>query len=121
MIFNDELGEMESCDSLDDEDFSDDTSSCSELDSDPEQDHCGRTISPVTTYQPRGRPHTRGGNARRARTRAGIRTGGGNRNLPSSKRPASDALDNQTTNQPQGQHSDSGSSVSQDSDSESNE
>ena len=46
LIMNDELEEMESCDSFDTDDFSDDTtSSCPELDSDLDQAFCGRTIS----------------------------------------------------------------------------
>ena len=49
---NDEnFGEMDSADSLDDS-FSDSTTSCSEVDSDPENDFIGSTVS-VTTQQHR--------------------------------------------------------------------
>ena len=48
LLMNDEnFGGMDSVDSLDDS-FSDFTSSCSEVDSDPENDFIGRTVS-VTT------------------------------------------------------------------------
>ena len=98
---NDELGEMESCDSFDTDDFSNDTpSSCSELDSNPDQDFCGRTISvaavPNLDSQPRGHARTRGGNTRK---RAGFQTRGGYRSLPSIKRLNSVALDNDTINE----------------------
>ena len=56
---NDEnFGEMDSADSLDDS-FSDSTTSCSEVDWDPENDFIGSTVS-VTTQQHRGCPHTKG-------------------------------------------------------------
>ena len=99
LIMNDELAEMESCDSFDSDDFSNDiTSSCSELDSDPDQDFCGRTISVATVpnldSQPRGCACTRGGNTRSTRKR--IQTRGGYRSLPSIKRLDSVGLDNDT-------------------------
>ena len=85
---NDELGEMESCDSFDTDDFSNDTTSfCSESDSDPDQGFCKRTISvaavPNFDSQPRGRARTRGGNTRSTQKKAGIQTRGGYRSLPS--------------------------------------
>ena len=97
----DKLGEMESCDSFDTDDFSDDTSSsCSELDSDPDQDFCGRTISVATVpnldSQPRKYAHTRDENTKSTRKRAGIQTQEGYRSLLSIKRLDSVALDNDT-------------------------
>ena len=73
---------MESCDSFDTDDFCYDTTSFfSELDSDPDQDFCGRTISvaavPNLDSQIRGRARTRGGNTRSTRKRAEIQTRGG--------------------------------------------
>ena len=48
LFMNDEnFGEMDSGDSLDDS-FSDSTTSCSEVDSDPENDFIGRTVSVIT-------------------------------------------------------------------------
>ena len=45
LLMNDEnFGEMDSADSLDDS-FNDSTTSCSEVDSDPENDFIGRTVS----------------------------------------------------------------------------
>ena len=50
LLMNDEnFREMDSADSLDDS-FSDSTTSCSEMDSDPENDFIGKTVS-VTTQQ----------------------------------------------------------------------
>ena len=69
---------------------------CSEIDSDPENDYCGRVINVVTPPEREG-THTRTLNAqcirggvrvREGRSR-GIRTRGGNNNMPPSKRLAS--------------------------------
>ena len=99
-ILNDDgIGEMESADSLD-ESFSNTSSSCSETDSDPENDYCGRVINVVTPPE-RGRPHTRTLNAQHIRRgvrvrggrSTGIRTQGGNNNMPPSKRLDSDITD----------------------------
>ena len=81
---------MESCDSFDTDDFSNGTTSFfSELDSDPDQDFCGTTISvaavPNLNSQPRGCARTRGGNTRSTRQRVGIQTRGVYRSLPSIK------------------------------------
>ena len=63
LLMNDEsFGEIDSADSLDDS-FSDSTTSCSEVDSDPENDFLGRTVS-VTIQQQRGWPPTRGSQIR---------------------------------------------------------
>ena len=105
LIMNDELGEMESCNSFDTDDFSNDTASfCCELGSDPHQDFCGRTISiaavPNLDSQPRGRALTRGGNSRSIQKRAGIQTREdreaerSRRSSPSIKRLDSVGLDN---------------------------
>ena len=55
ILNDDDLGEMESADS-----------SCSEIDSDPENDYCGKVINVVTPPE-RGRPHTRTLNAQHIR------------------------------------------------------
>ena len=48
LLMNDEnFGEIDSGDSLDDS-FSDSTTSCSEVDSDTENDFIGRTVSVIT-------------------------------------------------------------------------
>ena len=96
LLMNDEnFGEMNSVDSLDDS-FSNSTTSCSEVDSDPENVFIGGTVS-VTTQQQRGRPRTRGLQIRgRVRVRGGsfrdrcLKTRGGH-----CKRLASEALDEQ--------------------------
>ena len=90
---NDEnFGEMDSADSLDDS-FIDSTTSCSEVDSDPENGFIGRNFS-VTTQQQRG--HTR---TRRLQIRRRVRVGGGpfrGRCFGGhGKRLASEALDEQ--------------------------
>ena len=105
LLMNDEnLGEMDSADSLDDS-FSHSTTSCLEVDLDPENDFIGRTVS-VTTQQQRGCPRTRGLQIRgRVRVRGGsfrgrcLRSCGGH-----GKRLASEALDEQQ--QPQAPDSD---------------
>ena len=105
LLMNDEnFGEMNSVDSLDDS-FSNSTTSCSEVDSDPENVFVGGTVS-VTTQQQRGRPRTRGLQIRaRVSVRGGsfiggcIRTQGGH-----GKRLAYEALDEQQ--QPQAPDSD---------------
>ena len=78
-IMNDDnFGELESADSLD-ESFTDSTSSCSEVDSNPDNDYCGRTIA-VETSTPspaRGRPRTKGGFNSRVRNRGGRSRGRG--------------------------------------------
>ena len=87
ILNDDDLGEMESADSLD-ESFSNTSSSCSEIDSDPKNDYRGRVINVVTPPE-RGRPHTRTLNAQhirggvhvRGRRSRGIRTRGGNNNM----------------------------------------
>ena len=94
LLTNDEnFGEMDAADSLDDN-FSDSATWCSEVDSDPENDFIGRTVS-VTTQQQRGCPRTRGLQIRgRVRVRGGsfrgrcLRPRGGH-----GKRLASEALD----------------------------
>ena len=101
VLNDDDLGEIESADSLD-ESFSNtsSSSSCSEIDSDPENDYCGRVIN-VVTLPERGRPRTRTLNAQRIRggvcvrggRSRGIRTRGGNNNMPPSKRLAPDITD----------------------------
>ena len=77
ILNDDDLGEIESADSLD-ESFSNtsSSSSCSEIDSDPENDYCGRIINVVTPPE-RGRPCTRTLNAQRIR--GGVRVRGGRR------------------------------------------
>ena len=59
ILNDDDLGEMESADSLD-ESFrnTSSSSSCSDIDSDPDNDYCGRVIN-VVTLPERGRPRTR--------------------------------------------------------------
>ena len=53
LLMNDEnFGEMDSADSLEDS-FNDSTTSCPEVDPEPENDFVGRTVS---TQQQRGRP-----------------------------------------------------------------
>ena len=101
ILNDDDLGEMESADSLD-ESFSNtsSSSSCSEIDSDPANDYYGRVINAVTPPE-RGRPRTRTLNAQRIRggvrvrggRSRGIATRGGNNNMPPSKRLASDITD----------------------------
>ena len=80
-----------------DESFTDSTSSCSEADSNPDNDYCGRTIA-VETRTPspaRGRPRKRSGFNSRVRTRGGrsrgrgTQTRGTSHNLPPNKRLAS--------------------------------
>jgi len=97
----DSFEEMESADSLD-ESFSESStpiSSCSEVDSDPDNDYCGRTVNVETPPPPtRGRVRTRGGCVSRASTRngrsrtrgrgRGVRIRGGANNLPPNQ-PAS--------------------------------
>ena len=103
LLMNDEnFAEMDSADSLDDS-FNDSTTSWSEVDSDPENDFIGRTVS---TQQQRGRPRARGLQIRgRVRVRGGsfrgrcLRSRGGH-----GKRLASEALDEQQ--QPQTRDSD---------------
>ena len=73
ILNDDDLGEMESADSLD-ESFSNTSSSCSEIDSDPDNDYCGRVINVVTSPE-RGRPRTRTFNTQRIR--GGVRVRGG--------------------------------------------
>ena len=105
LLMNDEnFGGMDLVDSLNDN-FSDSTTSCSEVGSDPKNDFIGRTVS-VTTQQQRGRPRTRGLQIRaRVSVRGGsfiggcIRTQGGH-----GKRLAYEALDEQQ--QPQAPDSD---------------
>ena len=65
---DDDLGEMESADSLD-ESFSNTSSSCSEIDSDPENDYCGIVINVVKPPE-RGRTRTRTLNAQHIRGRS---------------------------------------------------
>ena len=99
ILNDDDLGETESADSLD-ESFSNTSSSCSEIDSDPENDYCGRVINVVTPPE-RGRSRTRTLNAQRIRggvhvrggRSRGIRTRGDNNNMPPSKRLDSDITD----------------------------
>ena len=105
ILNDDDLGEMESADSLD-ESFnntsssSSSSSSFSDIDSDPDNDYCGRVINAVTPPE-RGRPrtrtlnvqHIRGGVRVRGGRSRGIRTRGGNNNMPPNKRPASDITD----------------------------
>ena len=52
LVNDDNFGQMDSANSLDNR-FSDFTTSCSEMDSDPENDFIRRTVS-VTTKQQRG-------------------------------------------------------------------
>lgn len=97
---DDEFGEMKSADSLD-ESFSDSSISCSEVDSNPVNDYCVRTINVETPLPTRGRPRTRGGGSMsRARTRAGrrgrgIRTRGSNK-MPPNKRLSSTISDDES-------------------------
>ena len=96
ILSDDDLGEMESADSLD-ESFNNTSSSCSEIDSDPENDYCGIVINVVKPPE-RGRPRPRTLNAQRIRGRVrvrggrsrGIRTRGGNNNMLPSIVPYSD-------------------------------
>ena len=87
---DDDFGEMESADSLDDS-LSDNSSSMSEIDSNPEDDFSGRNIT-VKTPSQRGRPHTRDMNQQsggRVQTRGGMNRGVGtqgfNHNAPLTK------------------------------------
>ena len=113
LMNDDDFGELESADSLD-ESFTDSTSSCSEVDSNPDNDYFGRTIAvEIPTPSPaRGRPRTRGGFNSRVRTRGGrsrgrgIRTRGASHNLPPNKRLASAISDNEI-NSPEDPSSDS--------------
>ena len=100
ILNDDDLGKMESPDSLDESFSNTSSSSCSEIDSDPVNDYCGRVINVVTPPE-RGRPCTRtlnvqrikgGVHVRGGRSR-GIRTRGGNNNMPPSKRLPSDITD----------------------------
>ena len=86
---------MDSADPLDDS-FSDSTTSCSEVDSDPKNEFIGKTVSRTTQHQ-RGRPRTGGLQIRgRVRVRGGsfrgrcLRTREGH-----GKRVASEVLDEQ--------------------------
>ena len=96
ILSDDDLGEMESADSLD-ESFNNTSSSCSEIDSDPENDYCGIVINVVKPPE-RGRPRPRTLNAQHIRGRVrvrggrsrGIRTRGGNNNMLPSIVPYSD-------------------------------
>ena len=128
LLMNDEnLGEMDSADSLDDG-FSHSTTSCLEVDLDPENDFIGRTVS-VTTQQQRGCPRTRGLQIQgRVRVRGGLfrgrcfRTRGGHGKrltsealgeqqqpqVPDSDQPPPQAHDN---DQPQPQAPDDGNAV----------
>ena len=69
---DDNFGEFESADSLN-ESFTDSISSCSEVDSNPDNDYCGRTIAVETpNLSPaKGRPRTKGKFNSRLRTRGG--------------------------------------------------
>lgn len=106
----DDFGEMESADSLD-ESFSESSTSCSEVDSNPDNDYCGRTIT-VDFPSTRGRARTRSGFNSRIRTRGGrtrirgIRTRGGSNNMPPNKRLAS-AISDDDINSPGAQSSNS--------------
>ena len=99
ILSDDDLGEMESADSLD-ESFNNTSSSCSEIDSDPENDYCGIVINVVKPPE-RGRPRPRTLNAQHIRGRVrvrggrsrGIRTRGGNNNMLPSIVPYSDITD----------------------------
>ena len=93
ILNDDDLGEIESADSLDESFSNTSSSSCSEIDSDPENDYCVRVINVVTPPE-RGRSRTRTLNAQRIRggvrvrggRRRGMRTRGGNINMSLSKR-----------------------------------
>ena len=74
ILNDDDLGEMESADSLDESFSNTSSSSCSEIDSDPENDYCGRVLNVVTPPE-RGRPRTRTLNAQRIK--GGVRVRGG--------------------------------------------
>ena len=94
-MIDENFREMDSADSLYDS-FSDSTTSCSEVDSDPKNDFIGKTVS-RTTQQQRGRPRTGGLQIRgRVRVRGGsfrgrcLRTREGH-----GKRVASEVLDEQ--------------------------
>ena len=113
-IMNDDnFGELESADSLD-ESFTDSTSSCSKVNSNPDNDYCVRNIAVETpTPSPsRGRPRTRDGFNSRVQTRGGksrgkgTRTRGASHNLPPNKRLASTVSDNEI-NSPKDPSSDS--------------
>ena len=69
---DDNFGEFESADPLN-ESFTDSISSCSEVDSNPHNDYCGRTIAVETpNLSPaKGRPRTKGKFNSRLRTRGG--------------------------------------------------
>ena len=66
ILNDDDLGEMESSDSLDESFSNTSSSSCSEIDSDPANDYYGSVINVVTPTE-RGRPRTRTLNAQRIR------------------------------------------------------
>ena len=108
-IMNDDgFGKLESTDSLD-ESFIDSTSSCSEVDSKPDNDYYVRNIAVETpTPSPaRGRPQTRGGFNSKVRTRGGrgTWTRGALHNLPPNKRLAS-TISNYEINSPKDPSSD---------------
>ena len=99
---DDDFGELESADSLD-ESFTDFTSSCSDVDSNPDNNYCGQTIA-IETRTPSpawGRPQKRAGFNSRVRTREGRSRGrgtptrGASSNLSPNKKLASAVSDDE--------------------------